>query len=229
MRSREATIDDVVAMISSGSRVGLGGVLDRRRPLAACSALAAAGRKDLRVWSFLAGREVQILAEADAMSQLFTGYVDPKLGPAALASIDKGRVQRREMSEHIFVGGLAAASAGLPFWPTIGGTGSDVAAELGLRDVMCPYTGTRVIAVPATPLDVTILHAAAATRFGAVLGVEEREFLADADVTIARAATRVVVTVDRWFDEALDGPLVARAMLASFEVDAVVCVGMSSS
>jgi glutaconate CoA-transferase subunit A len=219
---RRCTIEAAVAGIAPGSSVGLGGVLDRRRPTQLCRALAAvAAGGGLHVLSFFAGAETELLAAAGAVASLTTGYVDPRAHtPALSAAIDAGTVELREVSEHLFVSGLWAAGAGLPFWPTLGAFGSDVAAAAGIAIVECPYTGRSVHAVRATPLDVAVLHVEAATLDGFVLPPTEREFLDDADIALARAARRVVVSVDR-IAERLE--LTGRpAWLGSFEVDAVV-------
>ena len=217
------SLDDALSGTADGTRVGIGGVLGRRRPLAACRALAATGCRDLQVWSFLAGAEVEILAPCTA--SVTSGYLDPQAdAPATRRARDEGRIAWHEVSEQLFVGGLLAAANGLPFWPTLGAVGSALVDELGLREVACPYTGRPVLAAPASPLDLALVHADAATAAGAVLAPHERGFLDDADILLARAAVRVVVTVDRIAsdDEAAGG---GRTVLAPFEVDAVVLVG----
>ncbi len=215
-------LDEAVGAVRADMHIGLGGVLDRLRPIALCHALARARADRLHVYSFLAGEETEILAAAGAIAVLTTGYIDPRAGATAIGTaLQRGDIVLRETSEHVFVGGLLAAAGGLPFWPTLGATGSDVAAELHLRDVVCPYSGRAVLAVPATPLDVVLLHARAATASGAVLAPDHREFLDDADLTLARAAARVVVSVDRIAEpsEVAGGQ---RTVLAPFEVHAVV-------
>jgi glutaconate CoA-transferase subunit A len=217
--------DEAAAMVSDGATIGLGGILQRRRPAELCRALAASGVRNLHVMSFLAGPETEFLAAAGAVAVLTTGYVDPTVPPTATeAGIASGSIVLHEASEHIFVGGLLAASAGLPFWPTLGAVGTDVAAELALREVRCPYTDRPVLAVSATPLDVAVLHAEAATESGAVLGPSEREFLDDADLALARAARQVIVSVERIVAdrEALG---CTQAVLAPFEVTGIVHLG----
>ena len=217
----DAVFDAVFGALRPKMKVGLGGVLDRRRPIALCRSLVASGIDGVDVSSFLAGPETEVLAEAGAISSLTTGYIDPRAAArSTMIGVATGRIERREMSEHLFVAGLLAAGSGLPFWPTKGAAGSDVLATLGFRDVECPYTGTHVTAVPATPLDLALLHADAVTSDGAVLFPNEPEFIDDADATLARAARRVVVSTPR----IVDGSTVpSRSIaLAPFEVDVIV-------
>ena len=108
-----------------------------------------------------------------------------------------GSVRAFEYSEFLFVAGLRASLAGLPFLPTRGARGSDLVAELGVAEVTCPYTGERLLAAPALRPDVCVLHAEAADEQGNVLAPGARDFLFDSDQTLARASERVVVTVER--------------------------------
>lgn len=229
MRSRECSLATALDSLADGAHVGLGGILGRNRPLDACRSLGRAGRRGLHLYSFLAGSETEILVIAGAVASVRSGFLDPAANASATkAARADGSIVWNEVSEHVFVGGLLAAGAGLPFWPTLGGVGSDVVRTLDLREVTCPYSGRPVLAVPATPLDVAILHVAAATEYGAVLVTEEREFLDDADITLARAARRVIVTTDRiaTSDEVAGG---RNTVLASFEVDAVVLLARADS
>ena len=215
-------IDEAVALATDSTTIGLGGVLQRRRPMDLCAALAASGARELEVSSFLAGRETEVLAAAGAISMLTTGYVDPQSPPTATeAGLRSGQIELREVSEHIFVGGMRAAAAGLPFWPTLGAVGSEIAERLALREALCPYSGRLVLAVPATPLDVAFIHAEAATRAGTILVPPQREFLDDADLILAAAAEIVIVSVDRIADDAevIGGH---HRSLAPFQIRAIV-------
>ena len=64
--------------------------------------------------------------------------------------------------------GLRASLAGLPFLPTRGAQGSDVATALEIREVTCPYTGETLFAAPAIRPDVALVHAEEADARGNV-------------------------------------------------------------
>ncbi len=215
-------LDAAAELVEDGARLGIGGVLLRRKPIGFLTALADAGRRDLRLYSFLASLDVELLVARGAVAEVHAGYVGfEQLGfaPAYGAEVAAGRVAAFEYSELVFIAGLRASLAGLPFLPTRGSTGSDLVGELGLSEVACPYTGERLVAAPALRPDVCILHAEAADERGNVLAPSARDFLFDADQTLARASDRVIVTVERIVptDE-----LRGNALLFSYEVDAVV-------
>lgn len=222
--SKVRTLDEALARVHDGAVLGVGGVLLHRKPMAFLTALVGAGRRGLHLRSFLASLDAELLAASGALATADVGYVGfEQLGfaPAFEAAVAAGTVTVREHTELQFVTGLRAAGAGLPFLPTRGGTGSAVTAELGLASVTCPYSGEQLVAVPALRLDVAVLHAEAADPEGNVLGPRWPSFLHDSDAVLARAARRVVVTVERLATRA---EVVAggRTALFGFEVDAVV-------
>jgi glutaconate CoA-transferase subunit A len=220
--SKLTGLEAAVALVADGARLGIGGVLLRRKPIAFLDALADAGRRDLRVYSFLASLDVELLVRRGAVAEVHAGYVGfEQLGfaPAYSEAVADGSVRAFEYSELLFVGGLRASIAGLPFLPTRGARGSDLVDELGVAEVACPYTGERLLAARALRPDVCVLHAEAADAEGNVLAPSARDFLFDSDQTLARASERVIVTVERIVPtETIRGS----ALLFSHEVDAVV-------
>jgi len=223
VRDKVCSLDDAVARVRDGARLGVGGVLLQRKPIAFLCALVAAGRRDLTLCSFLASLDAELLAAHGALAAAEVGYVGfEHLGfaPAYSAAVDRGDVTVREHSEFLFVTGLRAALAGLPFLPTKAAAGSQVLAELGFAEITCPYTGTPLVAVPALVPDVAVLHAEAADRRGNVVGPARRDFLFDFDANLARAAKQVVVTVERVLDDVSAER--RRTLLFGYEVDAVV-------
>ena len=221
--SKLTSLDDAAMLVGDGALLGIGGVLLRRKPIAFLVALAAAGRRDLRVASFLASLDVDLLVARGAVAEVHAGYVGfEQLGfaPAFGAAAAAGELRVLEYSELLFVSGLRASLAGLPFLPTRGARGSDLVAELGLREITCPYSGEQLLAAPAIRPDVCVIHAEAADEHGNVLAPSTQDFLFDADANIARAAETVVVTAERIVptSEIRRGG----ALLFSYEVTAVV-------
>jgi len=221
--SKLTSLDDAATLVADGALLGVGGVLLRRKPIAFLAALASAGRRDLRVASFLASLDVDLLVARGAVAEVHAGYVGfEQLGfaPAFGAAAAAGELRVFEYSELLFVSGLRASLAGLPFLPTRGARGSDLVGELGLREITCPYSGEQLLAAPAIRPDVCVIHAEAADEHGNVLAPSTQDFLFDADANIARAAEAVVVTAERIVptSEIRRGG----ALLFSYEVTAVV-------
>ena len=219
--SKQVEIGEAAELLRDGDRLGIGGVLMRRKPITFLAALG--DKRELSLYSFLAGLDVDMLVALGAVSEVHTGYVGfEQLGfaPSYDRALAAGRIALREYSEMLFTAGLRATGAGLPFMPTRGARGSALVAELGWRQVTCPYSGETLTAAPAIELDVTVIHADAADDRGNVALPAVRDFLYDADAMLARASRVVVATAERIVPtDELRGRDV---LLHSYEVDAVV-------
>ncbi len=225
MRNRLRSLEDALALVPDGALLGLGGALLKRKPVAFLAALVAAGRDRVRAASFLASLDAELLAAHGRLAELHCGYVGfEQLGfaPAVDAATADGSLRRIDYSELLYVGGLRAAIAGLPFLPTRGAMGSQVAADLGVLPVTCPYTGEQLLAARALRPDVAVIHAEAADAEGNVLGPEQADFLFDMDASLARASRCVIVTVERVIERDQIVRTNRRTLLFGFEVDAVV-------
>lgn len=214
------TLDEAARSIPDGSHVGIGGVLVHRKPIAFLAAMVRAGVRDLTVSGFLASLDIEILLAGDCIRKVRTGYVGfEHRGGAPLfrKAYAEGTIEVEAHSELTFQNGLEAAAAGLPFLPTKGAMGSDVAVDLGFSTVEDPYGSGPLLAVPASPLDVAILHTHLVDRRGVVAAPPVATFLWDADAGVARAADRVIVTAERVVDR-LEEP----GLLTGLDVDVVV-------
>jgi len=114
---------------------------------------------------------------------------------------------------------LQAAEKGVPFMPLRGLIGSDVLAHRSdWRVIDNPFdAGDPIVLVAALEADVALFHAALADRDGNVWIGTNREL-----VTMAHAARKTVVTVEKLYDgNLLADPLLAAGTLAGFYVETV--------
>lgn len=212
------SLPEAVELVPDGGSIGTGGILMTRKPVALVDAVGRA-RRGLDLYTLLGSLDVELLALHGALasaSTIYVGFEQLGFAPAFGAAVADGTVEAREYSELIMLAGLRASLAGLPFMPTRGARGSDVAAGLDLREIACPYTGETLFAAPAIRPDVALIHAVEADARGNVRAPEHRDFLFDFDANVARASSRVIVSVERIVDEVDD------ALLFAHEVDAVV-------
>jgi glutaconate CoA-transferase subunit A len=142
--------------------IGIGGWGSRRKPMALVRALARSNITNLTLVSF-GGPDVGLLCAAGKVRELVFGFVsldsiayDPWFSRARTT----GSIAVRELDEGMVVAGLRAAAQRLPFLPMRAGLGSDIATHYpGLRTVVSPYDdGEELIAMPALPLDVALVH-----------------------------------------------------------------------
>jgi acyl CoA:acetate/3-ketoacid CoA transferase alpha subunit len=162
VKDKRCTIDEVVDQIHDGMTIGIGGWGSRRKPMALVRALARSAVRDLTVVSF-GGPDVGLLCAAGKIRELVFGFVsldsiayDPWFSRARTS----GELSVRELDEGMVVAGLRAAGQRLPFLPIRAGLGSDVMTHYpALRTVRSPYDdGEELIAMPALPLDVALVH-----------------------------------------------------------------------
>ena len=169
MRDKRMTAAEVVAELSDGMTVGIGGWGSRRKPMALVRAILDSPLKDLTVVSY-GGPDVGLLAAAGRIRKLVYGFVsldtvayDPYFQQARQA----GSLEITELDEGMLQCGLLAAGHRLPFLPIRAGLGSDVLrVNPDLRTVRSPYDGEELVAMPALRLDVALVHMNRADRHG---------------------------------------------------------------
>ena len=162
---------EALSTVRDGHRVALGGMTLYRRPVAAALALAAAGRRNLEIVTLTGGLETDLLIGAGCVRRLrscYTGLEVVGFAPHFTRRVQEGTLDLVEETEYTLSYAVQAATMRVPFLPMRG--------ELMRTDLMkvrpdlktfaCPLTGTTLIAVPALHVDVAILHATAADRFG---------------------------------------------------------------
>ena len=211
-------LSEAVELVPDGASIGTGGILMTRKPVALLDAIARE-RTALTLWTLLGSVDAELLAVRGALAQsntIYVGFEQLGFAPAYGQAVAAGTVEARDYSELLMLAGLRASLAGLPFLPTRGAQGSDVAQALAIQTVACPYTGEALLAAPAIRPDVALIHAEEADARGNVASPRHRDFLFDWDANIARASARVIVSVERVVDEIHD------ALLFAHEVDAIV-------
>ncbi|MEZ0089460.1 CoA transferase subunit A [Streptacidiphilus sp. EB129] len=167
---KRMTADQVVARLSDGMTLGIGGWGSRRKPMALVRAVLRSGLTDLTVVAY-GGPDVGLLAAAGRIRHLVTAFVtldSIPLEPHYRAARERGSLRLSEYDEGMFVQGLTAAAHRLPFLPTRAGLGSDVLRiNPELRTVTSPYPdGEELVAMPALRLDAALVHLNRADRSG---------------------------------------------------------------
>lgn len=158
---KRMTEDEVVAELTSGMTLGIGGWGSRRKPMSLVRAILRSDVTDLTVVSF-GGPDVGLLCAANRIRRLVFGFVSLDsipLEPHFRQARQAGALQVTEYDESMIQLGLYAAAQRLPFLPTRAGLGSDVRlVNPELRTVRDPYGDEELLAVPALPLDAAIVH-----------------------------------------------------------------------
>jgi glutaconate CoA-transferase subunit A len=197
MLDKRMTIDDIVAQLSDGMTIGIGGWATRRKPMVLVRAIARSGLKDLTIVSY-GGPDVGILAATGKIRKLVFAFVSLDhypLEPHFRAARQAGAFEVLELDEGLFHWGLRAAAMHLPFLPTRVGIGTDIITQPGFKMVRSPYEdGEELVAMPALKLDVALIHAHRADQRGDVLTLSTDPLF---DELIVRAADKAYVTVEK--------------------------------
>ncbi|MEL6179788.1 MAG: CoA-transferase [Myxococcota bacterium] len=163
MADKRMTEDDVVAALSDGMTLGIGGWGSRRKPMALVRAIARSSLTDLTIVSY-GGPDVGILCALGKVRRAIYGFVSLDsipLEPHFRRARQKGTLKEAmELDEGMLWWGLYAAALRLPFLPTRAGLGSDVmTVNPELRTIQSPYDdGETLVAMPALKLDAAIIH-----------------------------------------------------------------------
>jgi glutaconate CoA-transferase subunit A len=224
-RDKRATEEEVVAELSDGMTIGIGGWASRRKPMSLVRAILRSPLRDLTVVSY-GGPDVGLLCAAGKVRKVVFGFVSLDtiaLEPHFRVARQSGAVEAVELDEGMLQWGLYAAALRLPFLPTRAGAGSDVmAVNPELRTVRSPYAdGEDLVAMPALTLDAALVHVNRADPRGngQVLGPDP--YFDDLFCTAARrrfvSCERVVATEDLLAEGPVQTLVLNRSM-----VDAVV-------
>ncbi|MCY1672865.1 acyl CoA--acetate/3-ketoacid CoA transferase subunit alpha [Novosphingobium sp. SL115] len=152
---------EIVAQLSDGMTLGIGGWGPRRKPMALVREILRSDLKDLTVVAY-GGADVGMLCAAGKVRKLVFAFVSLDaipLEPWFRKARESGALQVLELDEGMFQWGLKAAAFGLPFLPTRVGLGTDLAELGGLKTVQSPYDdGETLVAMPALKLDAALIH-----------------------------------------------------------------------
>jgi glutaconate CoA-transferase, subunit A len=191
---------DAAALVPDGAQIafGGGGAL-MRRPLAFSRALIRHGARELHVHNFLGGLEIDLLIGAGAVASTncaYLGLLEYGQAPSFQRAASAGEIRVNEYSEFSFMACLHAADLGLPFIPWKTPWGSDITTELGFKTVRDPYGELELLALPATPLDVAVIHVDRVDADGYVELPDAPDLVWDYDYLIARVARTTIVCAE---------------------------------
>jgi glutaconate CoA-transferase subunit A len=217
------SLEDALASIADGAMVVVppeyGGVA-----MEATRALIRRGIKGLHLVTLPASSlQADLLIGAGAVKTIETSAISlGEHGPAPrfTAAILSGAVRVMDATCPAIHAALQAAEKGVPFMPLRGLIGSDLVAHRpDWRVIDNPFgeSGDPIVLLPAIKPDVALFHAPMADRAGNVWIGRRREL-----VTMAHAAARTVVTVERIHDgDLLASEASAAGTLPALYVEAV--------
>src|SRR5437868_7391360 len=228
LTDKVTTVADAVArLVADGEYLAIGGFGADRIPTAVVHEVLRQGRQNLSFAGHTATHDFQILCAGNltgrgrTLARVDVAYVigleARGLSPHARRVMESGEVEVVEWTNYTLAVRFKAAAMGLPFLPARSLLGTDTFHRSAACEITCPFTGERLAAIPALYPDVAAIHVHEADRFGncRIRGTTV------ADLELARAAKRVIITCERLIpaDEIRRDP--SRTVIPLFCVDAL--------
>jgi glutaconate CoA-transferase subunit A len=217
----------VQRLVHDGDYLAIGGFGADRLPTAVMQEVLRQGRQNLGFAGHTATHDFQIACAGNLtgrgqlLARVDVAYVigleARGLSPHARRVMESGQVECTEWSNYILALRFKVAAMGLPFLPARSMLGTDTFRRSAAKAISCPFTGETLLAVPALYPDVAAIHVHEADRYGncRIRGTTV------ADLDLARAAKRLIITCERLIpnDEIRQDP--TRTVIPFFCVDAV--------
>lgn len=224
--SKVVSASEAVKHIKSGSKLAIGGSLIRRHPMALIHEIIRQQIKDLTIYAWSSGIDIDLLVGAGCIKEAHSSYVG--MMNIGLAKNFRRAVQQQQIrfvdaSETCCIDRFRAATVDLSFSITKVPLGNDMRLNPEFQtEITCPFTGQKYVALKAFDPDVAILHFHRADKFGNCQMDPGRMMDNETDILIAKSAKKVIVSVEEIVDESEIISTNTRTFLPKVFVDYVV-------
>jgi len=195
--------DAVRRLVHDGDYFCSGGFGSNRIPTAVLHEILRQGQQNLSFAGHTATHDFEILCAGNRMGRGKTlarvdisyvlGLEARGLSPHARRVIQNGELETVEWSNYALALRFAAAAMGVPFLPTHSMLGTDTFTHSPAKEISCPFTNEKLAAIPALYPDIAAIHVHEADRYGNC----RFRGTSVADIDLARAAKRVIITCER--------------------------------
>jgi len=198
LHEKVVSLEEAASLVKDGETVGIGGSTLSRTPMAMIFALIRAGRKGLSCARGIVSSEGDLLFASGISDHIVTSWFSQGIVwgiSKVMRHHVEGRKARFDEWSHMAMGlRFRAGAMGLPFLPMRSMLGSDVLRERPEpREMACPFTGEKLLLVPALNPDVAIIHVQRCDAYGNAQ-IDGLQFM---DIDLALAANRVILTTER--------------------------------
>lgn len=218
----------VTRFVHDGDYIASGGFGTVRISTAVLHEIVRQRKKGLGFSGHTATHDFEILAAGRAFDRCDSAYIVGLevrgLSPVARRYMESGAVQVTEWSNATLHWRYKAAAMGLPFLPARSTLGTDTFKYSAAKEIVCPFTGIKLAAVPALYPDVSFIHVHRADIYGNA----QIDGISIADWDVARASKRLIITTERLVDESEIRRNPANTQIPYWLVDAVCHVPYGS-
>jgi glutaconate CoA-transferase subunit A len=198
LREKVVTLEEAASFVQDGASVGIGGSTMSRTPMAMIWALIRARKKNLSCSRSIVSTDGDLLFGSGVCDHMITSWFAQSilwgLSKVMRHHVEKGLARYDEWS-HMAVGmRFRAGAMGVPFMPIRSMLGSDVLKQRPeAKEIDCPFTGEKLLLVPALNPDVALIHVQRCDPYGNAQ-IDGLQFM---DIDLAMAANRVILTTER--------------------------------
>jgi glutaconate CoA-transferase, subunit A len=198
LREKVVTLEELASFINDGASVGIGGSTLSRTPMATIWQLIRAGKKDLSCSRCIISTDGDLLVGSGVSTHIVSSWFAQGilwgLSKVMRHHVEGGSVRYDEWS-HMAIGmRFRAGAMGVPFMPMRSMLGSDILKKRPeAKEFDCPFTGERLLLVPALNPDVALIHVQRCDAYGNAQ-IDGLQFM---DIDLAMAANRVILTTER--------------------------------
>ncbi|WP_243299303.1 CoA transferase subunit A [Bacillus litorisediminis] len=229
MANKQKSLSEVVSWLSDGAHLSFGGFAHSLAPMAFVREMIRQNIKDLEISALGEAWAVDMLSAVGAIKKVrMSNFMFEGWGRCQNFSraVEKGEIEVEDYSHFGISNRFFAGSIGVPFVPSKSMNGTDITNIVRFdkgqkfKEYECPFTGEKVLLIPSVRPDFAIIHASRADQNGNV----QLFGISSSSEVIAKAAKKVIVTVEEIVDEDVIRQEPAYTMLPGFLVDAVVHV-----
>jgi glutaconate CoA-transferase subunit A len=223
LRDKVVSLEDATSFVRDGDSVGIGGSTMSRTPMGMIWALIRAGRKRLTCSRSIASSDGDLLLASGTCDHIVTSWFSQGIlwGVSKVMRhyVETGKARYDEWSHMAMGMRFRAGAMGVPFMPIRSMLGSDVQKQRPEAiEIDCPFTGEKLLLVPALNPDVALIHVQRCDACGNAQ-IDGLQFM---DIDLAMAANKVILTTERIVSNDQIRRAPDRTKIPFFAVDAVV-------
>ena len=223
LREKVVSLEEAVSFVRDGDSVGIGGSTMSRTPMGLIWALIRAGRSGLSCSRSIVSSDGDLLYGSGASTHIITSWFSQGIlwGVSKVMRhyIETGKARYDEWSHMALGMRFRAGAMGIPFMPIRSMLGSDVVKlRPDAKEMICPFTGEKLLLVPALQPDVALIHVQRCDAYGNAQ-IDGLQFM---DIDLAMAADKVILTTERIVSNDQIRRAPDQTKIPFFAVDAVV-------
>jgi glutaconate CoA-transferase subunit A len=224
LREKVMTLEEAAKLVHDGDHVAIGGCTVSRTPLAMIWALIRDRKRELVISRSITSTEGDLFFASGVSKHVITSWFTQGIVwgvSKVMRHHTENKLAKFEEWSHMSIGlRYRAGAMGVPFMPSRTMLGSDVGKRVGdeIKVMDCPFTGEKVVLLPALNPDVALIHVQRCDAYGNAQ-LDGLQFM---DIDMAMAANKVILTTERIVSNDQIRRTPDRTRIPFFTVDAVV-------